>query len=141
MRHRKQGRKLGRTSAHRKALYRNLVLNLIHHRRIRTTDAKAKELRRFADRMVTLGKRADLAAHRLAYAFIGSHEAVKRLFEEIAPAFKDRAGGYTRVIKLGRRRGDAAAISIIEFTGTSEAAPPKKKRAKPASKREATAAA
>ena len=92
MRHLNRGRKLNRTSAHRKALFRNLVLSLIQHERIKTTDAKAKELRRYADRMVTLGKRGDLAARRLAFAFMQSRDAVKKLFDEIAPRFKDSAG-------------------------------------------------
>ena len=90
MRHLNSGRKLNRTSAHRKALMRNLVLSLIQYGRLKTTDAKAKELRRWADRMVTLGKRGDLAAHRRAYAFLGSHSAVKKLFDDIAPRFKER---------------------------------------------------
>jgi large subunit ribosomal protein L17 len=128
MRHLNSGRKLNRTSAHRKALMRNLVLSLIQYGRLKTTDAKAKELRRWADRMVTLGKRGDLAAHRRAYAFLGSHSAVKKLFDDIAPRFKERPGGYTRVIKYGVRRGDAAPISVIEFTGTAETAAPRKKR-------------
>jgi large subunit ribosomal protein L17 len=131
MRHLNQGRKLGRTSAHRKALFRNLVLALVKHERIKTTDAKAKELRRYADRMVTLGKRGDLAARRLAFAFMQSRDAVKRLFDEIAPRFKERNGGYTRVVKFGFRRGDAAPLSIIEFTDYSDRAsgrqPPKKR--------------
>jgi large subunit ribosomal protein L17 len=130
MRHLKQGRKLSRTSAHRKALFRNLVLSLIRHDRIRTTDAKAKELRRYADRMVTLGKRGDLSARRRAFDFIRSRDAVKKLFDEIAPRFKERLGGYTRVIKVGIRRGDAAPLSIVEFTGTSEQASAKKPRKK-----------
>ena len=132
MRHLNAGRKLNRTSAHRKALMRNLVLSLIRHERLKTTDAKAKELRRWADRMVTLGKRGDLAARRRAYAFIGSHTAVKKLFDEIAPRFKERPGGYTRVVKFGVRRGDAAPISVIEFTDASESAAPRKKRRKAA---------
>jgi large subunit ribosomal protein L17 len=128
MRHQNQGRKLNRSSAHRKALFRNLVLSLIRHERIKTTDAKAKELRRFADRMVTLGKRGDLSARRLAFDFIRSRDMVKKLFDEIAPRFKDRAGGYTRVIKFGFRRGDAAPLSVIEFTGEAEQAQGKKPR-------------
>src|SRR5271169_5543245 len=136
MRHLNQGRKLNRTSSHRKALFRNLVLSLIEHERIKTTDAKAKELRRFADRMVTLGKRGDLSARRRAFAFIQSRDAVKKLFDEIAPRFKDRAGGYTRVIKYGFRRGDAADLSIIEFTGSSEEAKAKKPRKKTAPRKE-----
>jgi large subunit ribosomal protein L17 len=131
-----QGRKLNRTSAHRKALFRNLVLALVEHERIKTTDAKAKELRRYADRMVTLGKRGDLAARRLAFAFMQSRDAVKKLFDQIAPRFKDRNGGYTRVVKFGVRRGDAAPISIIEFTDFSEKAEAKKPRKKRAVRRQ-----
>ncbi len=133
MRHLNQGRKLNHTSAHRKALFRNLVLALVKHERIKTTDAKAKELRRYADRMVTLGKRGDLAARRLAFAFMQSRDAVKRLFDEIAPRFKERNGGYTRVVKFGFRRGDAAPLSIVEFSDYSDQASarkPRKKRAR-----------
>ncbi|HVN91988.1 MAG TPA: 50S ribosomal protein L17 [Candidatus Binataceae bacterium] len=134
MRHMNQGRKLNRTPAHRKALFRNLVLALITHERIKTTDPKAKELRHFADRMVTLGKRGDLAARRLAFDFMQSRDAVKKLFDEIAPRFKERQGGYTRVVKFGFRRGDAAPLSIIEFVDVSERAeakkPPKKRAAR-----------
>ena len=136
MRHLNQGRKLNRTSAHRKALFKNLVLALIRHGRIRTTDAKAKELRRVADRMITLGKQNDLAARRRAYAFVGSHQAVKKLFDEIAPRFKERNGGYTRVVKFGFRRGDAAPLSIIEFTGSEEETKAKKPRKRSAKKTE-----
>ncbi len=136
MRHLNQGRKLNRTSAHRKALFRNLVLALIRSGRIRTTDAKAKELRRYADRMVTLGKQGDLAARRRAFSFIQSRDAVKKLFDEIAPRFKDRPGGYTRVVKYGFRRGDAADLSIIEFTGGEQEAKAKKPRKKAAAKKE-----
>jgi large subunit ribosomal protein L17 len=128
MRHLNQGRKLNRTSAHRKALFRNLVLALVKHERIKTTDAKAKELRRYADRMVTLGKRGDLAARRLAFAFMQSRDAVKRLFDEIAPRFKERNGGYTRVVKFGFRRGDAAPLSVVEFSDHSEQATDRKTR-------------
>jgi large subunit ribosomal protein L17 len=136
MRHLNRGRKLNRTSAHRKALFKNLVLALIRHGRIRTTDAKAKELRRVADRMVTLGKQNDLAARRHAFAFVQSHEAVQKLFNEIAPRFKDRSGGYTRVVKFGFRRGDAAPLSIIEFTGAEEQTKGKKPRKRAAKKTE-----
>ncbi len=136
MRHLNQGRKLNRTSAHRKALFRNLVLALIRSGRICTTDAKAKELRRFADRMVTLGKRGDLSARRRAFSFIQSRDAVKKLFDEIAPRFRDRAGGYTRVIKYGFRRGDAAELSIVEFTGAEEESKAKKPRKKAPRKKE-----
>ncbi len=120
MRHLKSGRKLSRSSAHRAALYRNLVAQLMRRDRIRTTDAKAKEVRRFADRMVTLGKRGTLAARRRAAAFLRDPQAVRRLFGEVAPRFVDRAGGYTRIVKLGYRSGDAARLSMIELTGTSE---------------------
>jgi len=137
MRHLNQGRKLNRTSAHRKALFKNLVLALIRHGRIRTTDAKAKELRRVADRIVTLGKQNDLAARRRVFAFVQSHEAVQKLFNEIAPRFKDRNGGYTRVVKFGFRRGDAAPLSIIEFTGAEEETKGKKPRKRAAKKTEA----
>jgi len=139
MRHMNQGRKLNRTSAHRKALFRNLVLALLKHERIKTTDAKAKELRHFADRMVTLGKRGDLAARRLAFNFMQSRDAVKKLFDEIAPRFKERNGGYTRVVKFGFRRGDAASLSIIEFTGVSEKAEAKKPRKKRVQRRDRAA--
>ncbi len=128
MRHLNSGRKLNRTSAHRKALFRNMFLALLRAGRIKTTDAKAKELRRVADRMVTLGKRGDHAARRRAFDFIRSHKLVKQLFDELAPRFKDRNGGYTRVVKFGFRRGDAAPLSIIEFVGGEEQAKPKKRR-------------
>ena len=137
MRHLNAGRKLNRTSAHRKALFKNMVLALIRHERIKTTDPKAKELRRIADRMVTLGKQNDLAARRRAFAFMQSHDAVKKLFDEIAPRFKDRNGGYTRVIKFGHRHGDAAMLSIIEFTGNEEQTKSKKPRRR-ARKQDAT---
>ncbi len=136
MRHMNQGRKLNRTSAHRKALFRNLVLSLVKHERIKTTDAKAKELRGFADRMVTLGKRGDLSARRLAFNFMQSRDAVKKLFDEIAPRFKERNGGYTRVVKFGFRRGDAAPLSIIEFTDVSERAESSKSRKKKVQRRD-----
>lgn len=116
MRHLKTGRKLNRTTAHRRALIRNLLKALILREQIQTTDAKAKELRRWADRIVTLGKKDTLHARRLAYAQLGSRTLVSRLFDDIAPRFENRAGGYTRIIKLGPRRGDAAPLSLIEFT-------------------------
>ena len=122
MRHLNAGRKLNRTGAHRKALFRNLVTSLLEHEHVRTTDAKAKELRSVADRMVTLGKRGTLHARRQALAYIRSATVVKKLFDEVAPRFRDRMGGYTRVIKLGHRHGDAASMSIIELTDLGEAA-------------------
>jgi large subunit ribosomal protein L17 len=128
MRHLKAGRKLGRSSSHRDSLYRNLVAALLSHDRIKTTDEKAKEIRRFADRMVTLGKTGTLAARRRAVAYVRDQKAVQRLFSDIAERFKDRPGGYTRIVKLGTRAGDAASMSIIELTGTSESVEPAKKR-------------
>ena len=123
MRHLKSGRKLNRTASHRKALIRNLLKALVQREQIQTTDAKAKELRRWADRIVTLGKKDTLHARRLAYTQLGSRVLVSRLFDDIAPRFQNRAGGYTRIIKLGPRRGDAAPVSLIEFTerNTAEA--------------------
>ena len=115
MRHRKSGRKLNRTSSHRKALMRNMVTSLLDHERIETTDAKAKALRGLADRMITLGKRGDLHARRQALSVIRSKEGTAKVFDELAERFRDRPGGYTRVIKLGNRVGDAAPISIIEL--------------------------
>ena len=120
MRHLKDGRKLNRTAAHRKALMRNLLKALLVREQIRTTDAKAKELRRYADRMVTLGKRGTVHARRLAYVYLGNRRLVQRLFDEVAPRFRERAGGYTRVLKLGPRRGDAAPLSVVEFTEKRE---------------------
>ena len=144
MRHLKAGRKLNRTSAHRTALFRNLVAALIRHEKIRTTDAKAKELRRVADRMVTLGKQGTLTARRRAFDKIRDRQAVGKLFDEIVPRFRERAGGYTRIVKLGIRAGDAAPLSIIEWTGVSEKAakpnpkkPPVRRPAAPERKRAA----
>ena len=133
MRHLNSGRKLNRSGAHRKALMRNLATALIHHDQIRTTDAKAKELRRFADRLVSLGKQATLAARRRAFDRVRDDEAVTKLFEVIAPRFADRPGGYTRIVKLGIRHGDAAPISIIEWTGHGDDAKKKGKGKKKAS--------
>jgi len=116
MRHLNAGRKLNRSASHRRALFRNLVTALLERERIRTTDAKAKEVRRLAERMITLGKNGSLGARRRALAFIRSRAVVKRLFDEIAPRFKDRAGGYTRTVKVGIRHGDAAPVSVIELT-------------------------
>jgi large subunit ribosomal protein L17 len=115
LRHRKSGRKLGRDSAQRKALYSNLACALIEHGRIRTTEAKAKEVRPIVEEMITLGKRGDLAAHRHAVAFLRSKEVVHRLFAEVAPRFADRPGGYTRIVKIGPRQGDAALMVYLEL--------------------------
>jgi large subunit ribosomal protein L17 len=115
MRHLKQGRKLGRTTAHRKALLRNLATALLEHERIITTEPKAKELRRVADKLVTLGKRGNLHARRQALQTVQSNAVVQKLFNEIAPRFAERQGGYTRIIRLGYRPGDAAAMAVIEL--------------------------
>ena len=116
MRHQKVGKKLGRNSSHRKAMFRNMVTSLIDLGGITTTDAKAKELRRVADRMITLGKKQTVAARRQARRFVRTNSALARLFNDVAPRFMQREGGYTRIIKLGRRKGDNAALSRIEFT-------------------------
>jgi large subunit ribosomal protein L17 len=115
MRHQRQGRKLGRDSAHRRALYANLAGALIEHGRIQTTEAKAKEVRPIVEKMITLGKRGDLAAHRQAVAFLRSKSVAHTLFAEVAPRFAERDGGYTRVVKLGPRHGDAAPMAYLEF--------------------------
>lgn len=114
MQHNRAGRKLGRTSAHRKALFRNQLTSLLLHERIQTTISKAKELRPLAEKLVTLGKRGGLHARRLALRDV-TQDAAKRLFDEIAPRFATRPGGYTRILKLGQRQGDAAEKAIIEF--------------------------
>jgi large subunit ribosomal protein L17 len=115
VRHQRKGRKLGRDSAHRKALYANLAGALIEHGRIRTTEAKAKEVRPVVEKMITLGKRGDLHAHRQAVAFLRSKSIAHTLFAEVAPRFADRPGGYTRVVKLGPRQGDAAPMAYLEL--------------------------
>lgn len=115
MRHRKTNRLLGRPTDHRLAMLRNLVTSLVEHGRVTTTDARAKELRRIADRLVTLGKRNDLHSRRLAARTLRTNDSVDRLFEDIAPGFTEREGGYTRIMKLGKRHGDGADLSIIEF--------------------------
>ena len=115
MRHAKAGKKLGRDSAHRKALYSNLAGALITHGRIETTEAKAKAVKPFAEQMITLGKRGDLHARRQALAKLRSNDVVHQLFADVAPRFADRPGGYTRIVKLGPRQGDAAAMAYLEL--------------------------
>jgi large subunit ribosomal protein L17 len=115
MQHNRAGRKLGRTTAHRKSLFRNQLSSLITHERIQTTLPKAKDLRPLIEKMVTLGKRGGLHARRLVLKTIPEAPTVKKLFEDIAPRFKERAGGYTRILKLGRRPGDGAEMAILEF--------------------------
>ncbi len=116
MRHMKAGRKLGRTSEHRRALFRNQLRSLIEHERIITTLVKAKTLRPIAEKVVTLGRKADsVHARRLVGRWIESRDVIKRLFSEIGPRFVNRPGGYTRIVKLGPRKGDGAELAILEF--------------------------
>jgi len=129
MRHRKASLKLNRTTSHRNAMFRNMVTSLFKHERIRTTGAKAKELRRWADHIITLAKRGDLHARRQALAIIREKNVVHKLFEEAPERFGNSAGGYTRIVKLGRRAGDAAPMSLIELV-VSEAGGKKKTKKK-----------
>jgi large subunit ribosomal protein L17 len=121
MRHRKSGKRLGRTGSHKKAMVRNMVTSLFEHERIVTTTPKAKEVRKVADKMITLAKRGDLHAKRQAMSFIRSRDVVAKLFNEIQEQFSGRNGGYTRIIQTGQRRGDAAPMAILELVGYSEA--------------------
>ena len=123
MRQDRAGKKLGRDSAHRKALYSNLAGSLIEHGRIKTTVAKAKAVRPIAEKMITLGRRGDLAARRQALAYLRSNDIVHILFAEVAPRFTDRPGGYTRITKLGPRAGDAAEMAYLEFVDYVPPAP------------------
>ena len=131
MRHGNSGRRLGRTTSHREAMFRNLVTSFLNHEKITTTDAKAKEIRSVAEKMITLGKRGDLHALRQAASYIREKSVVTKLFTTIAPRYKDRPGGYTRIVKLGNRLGDAAPISIIELV-EEEMTPKKARHQKPA---------
>lgn len=138
MRHNKAGRRLGRTTSHRIAMFRNMVTSFLQHEKITTTDAKAKELRPIAEKMITLGKRGDLHARRQAAAYIRDRQVVAKLFDVIAPRYNERQGGYSRIIKLGIRPGDNAPLSIIELVEEEVA---KKAAAKPAKKAAPKAAA
>ncbi|MBX3237969.1 MAG: 50S ribosomal protein L17 [Nitrospiraceae bacterium] len=122
MRHKKKGRQLGRQTKHRWALFRNLVTSLIDQERIETTEAKAKEIRGFTDEMITLGKEGSLPARRRALSFLRSKAVVSKLFTDVAPRFRDRQGGYTRIIKTRRRVGDAAEMVAIELVARAERA-------------------
>ncbi len=115
MRHRKSGRKLNVSPSHRRALMRNMAISLLRYERIETTEAKAKELRRIAERLITMGKRGDLHARRRAFAILRNKETTTKLFDDIAARYTERNGGYTRLIKLDRRAGDNAPLSIIEL--------------------------
>lgn len=122
MRHLKSGRQLSRNSSHRWALMRNLITALLREEKIQTTDPKAKELRRWVERVITLGKRGDLHARRQAASILFDKTVLQKLFDTIGPRFKDRPGGYTRIIKLGIRHGDAAQMSLIELVGNEAGA-------------------
>ncbi|RMH36275.1 MAG: 50S ribosomal protein L17 [Nitrospirae bacterium] len=124
MRHRKKGRQLGRNTKHRWALYRNLATSLVEHERIETTEAKAKELRGIADKLVTLGKAGTLHARRQALQVLRTKETVAKLFNELAKRYANKDGGYTRIIRTRRRRGDAAELVAIEFVERTEAPVP-----------------
>ena len=131
MRHRKTGVKLGRTSSHRDAMFRNMVTSLLKYDRIRTTDVKAKELRRWVDKIITLAKRGDLHARRQALSIVREKDVVHKLFEEAPKRFSSTNGGYARIVKIGRRSGDAAPMSLIELISVEEKSPKtKKKKAK-----------
>lgn len=135
MRHRNSISKLNRTSAHRRALMKNLATSLIEEERIVTTEAKAKALRPYAERLITLGKRGTLHARRQAMRWIHGRPVAKKLFEDLAPRYKGRSGGYTRIVKIGARPGDAAPLAMIQFLMAGEktrkeAAARKKKRVK-----------
>ncbi len=122
MRHQKGVKKLGRNGSHRGALLRNLATELFRHERIRTTEVKAKALRGYAEKLITLGKKGDLSARRQAARDVQDHDVLRKLFAEIAPRFKERPGGYTRVLKLEHRHGDAAAMALIELVDYKSAA-------------------
>ena len=130
MRHRKAGLKLNRTPSHRNAMFRNMVTSLFKYDRIRTTGAKAMELRRWADHIITLAKRGDLHARRQALAIVREKDVVHKLFENAAERFGDISGGYTRVVKLGRRPGDAAPVSLVELVVSQDTKKKKTKKKK-----------
>ena len=145
MRHQKKTVKLGRTAEHRKALLANQVCSLIEHQRIKTTLAKAKAVRPLAEKMVTLGKNGSLHARRTALAVLRQKDAVKKLFDDIAPRSASRQGGYTRIIKLGQRKSDAAAVAFLEWVDApevvvEETTPAKKGRKRKSEKGEASSA-
>jgi large subunit ribosomal protein L17 len=132
MRHRVAGRKLSRHTQHRELMFRNMLVSLLQHERIKTTLAKGKELRRWVDKVITLGKQGTLHAKRQAFALLRNHEIVRKLFEEIAPKLKNRQGGYTRVYKMGWREGDRAPLSLVELITFSAVEEKKKSTVKKA---------
>ena len=138
MRHKRLGRKLGVTTKQRKSMFRNMVTDLFRYDRLKTTDTRAKELRRVAEKMITLAKEGSLHKRRQAGAYIRDKEVLRKLFDEIAEKFKDRPGGYTRIIKLGFRKGDNSPISLIELV--EEDYKPKKKKKAPAKAKQPKAA-
>ncbi len=132
MRHKKRGNHLGRTSSHKKALMRNMAAQIFEHKQIKTTEAKAKELRGYVDRLITYAKKGSVHHRRLAFKFLQNKEIVTSLFEKIAPVYETRNGGYTRIIKLGRRKGDGASVTImqlVDFEAGSETVKKEKKTA------------
>src|SRR3954449_9618604 len=129
MRHARAGKKLGRDSAHRKALYSNLAGALIQHGRIKTTEAKAKAVKPIAEKMITLGRRGDIAARRQAVAYLRSKDVVHKLFAEVAPRYADRPGGYARIVKIGPRAGDAANMAYLELVDEPIVERPRRQRA------------
>ena len=141
MRHRKSGRKLNRTASHRKAMFANMAASLIEHEQIVTTLPKAKDLRPIVEKLVTLAKRGDLHARRLAVARLRNEDVVRKLFETIGPRYSERAGGYTRVLKAGFRHGDNAPVAVIEFVDRDESARGAADRARVEAEAEAEAAA
>jgi large subunit ribosomal protein L17 len=128
MRHGKSGKKLGRTSSHRIAMLRNMVTSFLKYEKIRTTDVKAKELKKVAEKMVTLGKRGDLHARRQAASFVREKDVVAKLFDELSVRYRDWNGGYTRIVKMGYRIGDNAPMSMIEFIREATQEQPKVKQ-------------
>ena len=136
MRHRKAGVKLGRTSSHRDAMFRNMVTSLLKYDRIQTTDVKAKELRRWVDKVITLAKRGDLHARRQALAIVREKDVVHNLFEQVQERFGQSSGGYSRIVKIGQRPGDAAPMSLIELIPDDQKAKKDKKKPSKAAKSE-----
>jgi large subunit ribosomal protein L17 len=140
MRHRNSGKRLGRNTSHRTAMMRNMVTSLFEHEKITTTDARAKELRPMAEKLITLAKRGDLHARRLATEVVRDSKTVAKLFERIAPRYAERPGGYIRIIKLGHRLGDNAALSMITLIEEEYAPKAKKKAPKPTAAKKAAPA-
>ena len=139
MRHQKKTIKLGRTAAHRKALLANQVCSLIAHQRVKTTLAKAKAVRPLAEKMVTFGKNGSLHARRMALSMLRQKDAVKKLFDEIAPRSADRNGGYTRIVKLGQRKSDSASMAFIEWVDAAQVVEEEEPKEKPAKKQKEAA--